>query len=176
MHDSQLEELSDLLSESNANANAGALLKRANTANTQVQAAMGRKSMRRAESFTMGSVTVEKEASLAAATTKFAGDPAVRELRALFDALDTDGDGFVDRKEWGGAVSKHRAAMSKFFGGSTLREVGSKFKVIDADGNNELSWEEFVEEAAKASETIAENKQRAIEQLCDILASNAANA
>ena len=42
---------------------------------------MRRKSMRRAESFTLGSVTVQKEAAVAGSMQKFAGDPAIRELR-----------------------------------------------------------------------------------------------
>lgn len=34
-------------------------------------------------------------------------------LKALFDALDVDGNGEIDSKEWGRAVSTHAETMSK---------------------------------------------------------------
>jgi len=70
------------------------------------------------------------------------------ELHELFLALDTDGDGQVDRKEWGHAVSKHHTSMAKFFGGSTLHEVGTFFNQIDHDHDEQIRWEDFVQEAS----------------------------
>lgn len=67
-------------------------------------------------------------------------------LRALFDALDTDGNGEIDSKEWGQAVSAHAATMAKFFGGdasSGLQSIGQAFRHIDADGSGTLTWDEF---------------------------------
>ena len=79
----QLEELSDILADTNANANGRELMDRARKASGQVDEARRRKSMRRAESFTLGSVTAQKEAAVAGSMQKFAGDPAIRELREL---------------------------------------------------------------------------------------------
>jgi len=65
------------------------------------------------------------------------------ELRALFEQIDTDGDGCVDSREWGRAVSRHGFAMSKYFGGVTPSQIGKAFRKIDADGSNTLTWDEF---------------------------------
>lgn len=67
-----------------------------------------------------------------------------RELKGLFDSLDTDADGQVSGHEWGRGLAQHRPLMSKFFGGSSKAEVGAAFKRMDADGSRGLSWGEFV--------------------------------
>uniref|UniRef100_A0A7S2I9M3 EF-hand domain-containing protein n=1 Tax=Haptolina brevifila TaxID=156173 RepID=A0A7S2I9M3_9EUKA len=78
-------------------------------------------------------------------------DPrASEELRALFRALDTDGDGRVTRKEWGRQLSQHREAVAHAFGGKTMDELGRVFKRLDADSSGDLSWEEFEGGAALA--------------------------
>jgi len=67
-------------------------------------------------------------------------------LKALFDALDVDGNGEVDSREWGRAVRTHADTMSKFFGGDAskgLQHIGKAFKTIDKDGSGTLSWDEF---------------------------------
>ena len=66
------------------------------------------------------------------------------ELRALFDKLDKNGNGTVDKKEWGRALSANREAMAKFFGGETMAEIGKQFKRIDVDKSGDLSWEEVM--------------------------------
>ena len=67
-------------------------------------------------------------------------------LKALFDALDTDGNGEVNSKEWGRAVTTHAETMAKFFGGdaaSGLKHIGAAFKRIDKDNSGTLTWDEF---------------------------------
>jgi len=76
-------------------------------------------------------------------------DEGKASLRALFDALDGDGDGRVDKKEWGRALGKNAALMGSYFGGATMGEIGSAFRRIDGDNSDDLSWEEF--EAAARS-------------------------
>jgi len=67
-----------------------------------------------------------------------------KELKALFDALDKDGDGKVTSKEWGSAISKNKEILAKFFGGASIKEIGAAFKRLDADGSKDLTWDEFV--------------------------------
>jgi len=73
-----------------------------------------------------------------------------KELKALFESLDKNGDGRVTGKEWGSAVSKNKDMMSKFFGGKDLKSIGKAFKTIDADGSGDLTWEEFVSGSKRA--------------------------
>jgi len=74
------------------------------------------------------------------------------DLEALFKTLDKDGNGTVDKKEWGKAVSKNRKKLAKFFGGATMREIGEQFKRIDADDSGDLTWDEFVAGVKKLAE------------------------
>jgi len=66
-----------------------------------------------------------------------------RALQELFAALDADGNGVIDAKEWGKAVSKQASVMSHFFGGDDLAAIGKAFSKIDADGSGTLTWDEF---------------------------------
>lgn len=66
------------------------------------------------------------------------------ELRALWDTLDTNGDGVVSSKEWGQKVAKEKELMAKYFGGKNLKQIGKAFNRIDADGSGDLTWDEFV--------------------------------
>ena len=78
--------------------------------------------------------------------------------QALFDELDADGNGSVDRREWGRAVAKHAEALNtSLFGSisgggmhskweasqSQLAAIGKAFNKIDADGSGTLTWDEF---------------------------------
>lgn len=74
-----------------------------------------------------------------------------KELKTLFDQLETDADGRVDRKEWGKCVAMNRDALVDFFGKASLREINSGFKRIDLDGSDSLTWNEFVVSARVAS-------------------------
>lgn len=65
------------------------------------------------------------------------------ELKALWDALDKDGDGTVTSKEWGKGVAEHWKTISKFFGGVSQKKVGKLFKELDADHSGDLTWSEF---------------------------------
>ena len=85
----------------------------------------------------------ETVASLRAQLARQACD-AKKELKALFDALDKDGDGKVTSKEWGSAISKNKEILAKFFGGASIKEIGAAFKRLDADGSKDLTWDEFV--------------------------------
>lgn len=69
-------------------------------------------------------------------------------LKALFEDLDVDGSGEVDKKEWGKAVRAHAGTMAKFFGGAaasehTLKSIGEAFNKIDKDKSGTLTWTEF---------------------------------
>ena len=72
-----------------------------------------------------------------------------RALRALFDALDVDGNGHVDSKEWGRAVAKHAELMAEQLGSqlggqeSALKAIGQAFKKIDTDRSGTITWDEF---------------------------------
>jgi len=73
----------------------------------------------------------------------FKSEEGKAELKALWDALDKDGDGTVTSKEWGKGVKDNWKAMGKFFGGTTIGEVGKAFKALDTDGSGDLTWDEF---------------------------------
>ena len=67
-----------------------------------------------------------------------------KELKALFDTLDKDGDGRVTGKEWGSAVKKNKDVLQKYFGGKDMKAIGKAFKRLDTDGSGDLTWDEFV--------------------------------
>lgn len=81
--------------------------------------------------------------ALKAVIDMYATEEGKAELKALWDALDKDGNGSISSKEWGKGVAKNWKTMSKFFGGCTKGEVGALFSKIDTDGSNDLTWEEF---------------------------------
>jgi Ca2+-binding EF-hand superfamily protein len=88
------------------------------------------------------------------------------ELRALFDKLDKDKNGTVDKKEWGKAVYRNKETLSKYFGGETTAEIGKRFNCIDANQSGDLTWaeikqaaEEHAEEQKQAA-TVLQSKQR----------------
>ena len=87
--------------------------------------------------------------------TALRSEEAQKELRALFNTLDTDKDGKVTSKEWGGKVKQNQAVLQKFFGGSTTAQVARVFKEIDLDDDKKLTWEEFVAAVDKRSEELA---------------------
>ena len=72
-------------------------------------------------------------------------------LLRLFTTLDTDGNGFISKKEWGRAVANPeiREQLSSFFGGVSAAEIGSAFTMIDADQSGTVDFGEMVA-AAKA--------------------------
>jgi Ca2+-binding EF-hand superfamily protein len=69
-------------------------------------------------------------------------DQDLTSLKSLFDKLDIDSSGTVDKKEWGHALSQNKEALAKFLGGETLSEIGKQFNRIDADQSGDLTWEE----------------------------------
>lgn len=73
-----------------------------------------------------------------------------KELKALFDTLDKDGDGRVTSKEWGSAVFKNKEVLAKYFGGKDVKAIGKAFKRLDADGSGDLTWDEFVSGSQRA--------------------------
>ena len=77
-------------------------------------------------------------------------DAAFRELRALFTALDKDGSGTVDKKEWGKGVARNQLALAKYFGGAGVEALGRAFRSLDVDGSGDLCWEE-IEVGARAA-------------------------
>ena len=68
---------------------------------------------------------------------------AKKELKELWDRLDSDADGKVTGKEWGSKVYAEQEMMSKFFGGTDLPSIGKGFNRIDKNGDDLLTWEEF---------------------------------
>jgi hypothetical protein len=72
----------------------------------------------------------------------FADEYALVPLRKLFDKLDKDSSGTVDKKEWGRSLSQNKELMAKYFGGETMAEIGKQFNCIDADQSGDLTWEE----------------------------------
>ena len=60
-----------------------------------------------------------------------------RDLRTLFQSIDKDGSGKVDREEF---CSYLRVAEPKM----SVEEVNTLFDAIDQDGNQEISFLEFV--------------------------------
>jgi hypothetical protein len=64
------------------------------------------------------------------------------ELSALFDKLDKDSSGTVDKKEWGRSLSQNKELMAKYFGGESMAEIGKQFNRIDTDCSGDLTWEE----------------------------------
>jgi Ca2+-binding EF-hand superfamily protein len=66
-----------------------------------------------------------------------------KEMQALFDKLDKDGDGKLSSREWGRSLFRNKDALNKYFGRANLRELGQMFSKIDANGNDSLSWDEF---------------------------------
>ena len=91
------------------------------------------------------------DAATAALVSAFNTDAGYAELKALFAKLDKDGDGTVNSKEWGSAVSKNKELLSKFFGGASAKEIGQAFKRLDTDGSGDLSWDEFEAGAERLS-------------------------
>ena len=72
------------------------------------------------------------------------------EFKALFDSLDTNGDGALSSKEWGSGIGKKwneddafKETMQKYFGGATIGAVASQFSKINADGDEKMTWEEW---------------------------------
>lgn len=66
-------------------------------------------------------------------------------LRAVFYAMDKDGNGVIDGKEWGKALRDPEVlgVLRQHFGqGATLAEVGAAFKSIDVDGSGSIDFDE----------------------------------
>ena len=80
-----------------------------------------------------------------------------RELRELFDEIDTDGGGTLDRGEIKALADKLGVAMSK-------RELDLAMKEMDEDGSGEVDFEEFAEwwpqQEAKNSALVAAMNDR----------------
>ncbi|XP_013415553.1 troponin C, skeletal muscle [Lingula anatina] len=53
----------------------------------------------------------------------------------IFGLLDTDGDGFISREEFGGALGNH--------GSETEAEIDAEFDKMDANNDDKISPEEF---------------------------------
>ena len=66
------------------------------------------------------------------------------DLRAAFDAFDTDGSGFLDKSEL-------KNAFKDFKGGLTDAEVDVLMAAADTNGDGEVSFEEFVALVNKVS-------------------------
>ena len=83
--------------------------------------------------------------------------PKERGLRELFDEIDTDGGGTLDRGEIKALADKLGVAMSK-------RELDLAMKGVDEDGSGEVDFEEFAEwwpqQEAKNSALVAAMNDR----------------
>lgn len=85
----------------------------------------------------------EVKMAAAAKTTRFCGCCVYEQdivmvqqqkLRAAFDLIDTDSDGFIDKRELGQLFQALNMDSTK---------VGATFKIIDTDGDLKISFEEF---------------------------------
>ena len=76
----------------------------------------------------------------------------IRDLHAVFDAIDKDGSGALDHDEFGQAMHRMGLGLSK-------AQVASIIQRIDSDGNGEIDYEEFAAELAKPVEENAEEKK-----------------
>jgi Ca2+-binding EF-hand superfamily protein len=83
-------------------------------------------------------------------------------LKNLFDKLDKDSSGTVDKQEWGRALSQNKEALAQYFAGETLSEIGKQFNRIDADQSGDLSWAEV--ESAVADQRTQSAAQQAAQQ------------
>ena len=88
-----------------------------------------------------------------------ASEEGRKELRALFDTLDVDGDGEVTKREWGRALSKKKELLTKYFGGASMAELGKAFNRLDTDGSGGLSWEEFCSGAEVMGVVVSQQQQ-----------------
>jgi hypothetical protein len=66
---------------------------------------------------------------------------AIPEIRRLFNELDADGNGTIDRREIQIADEKIKAKLGKVLETDDLLEL---FEILDEDGNGDLDIEEFV--------------------------------
>lgn len=82
-------------------------------------------------------------------------EEGVAKLKALFNELDTDGDGGISSKEWGSSIRKKQKELSKYFGGSSLKSIGKLFSVVDGDGDDSISWKEFLAMAQARGKAVA---------------------
>ena len=87
------------------------------------------------------------------ADAELASYPDQSNLRALFEMLDKDKSGGVSANEWGRNLHDNKDAMAKHFGGNpdVLSTIGRLFSFADADGDDNLTWDEFLALAKKAS-------------------------
>ena len=76
----------------------------------------------------------------------------IRDLHAVFDAIDKDGSGALDHDEFGQAMHRMGLGLSK-------AQVASIIQRIDSDGNGEIEYEEFAAELAKPVDEDAEEKK-----------------
>ena len=90
---------------------------------------------------------------------------AVAELKTVFDKLDKNGSGTIDKKEWGKALKENYDTLSVLFGGASIADLGKKFNIIDEDGSGDLSWKEVTSacvlelDAGAAGEAAPEEKK-----------------
>lgn len=73
-----------------------------------------------------------------------------KDLRALYDGLDTDGDGKLTADEWSSGLMASEEVLIKYFSHGDAISKGDHllvFEKLDADGNGTLSWEEFLQGA-----------------------------
>jgi len=88
------------------------------------------------------------------------------DLRKLFDTLDQDRSGAVEKKEWGKFLQANRETLAAALGGVSLRQLGEMFRSIDSDGEGTVTWEEF-SVAAAAATTAAEVEAAHLKALRD---------
>lgn len=80
-------------------------------------------------------------------------------LKKVFFSMDKDGNGAVDKKEWGKQLSKFKEALGEFFSGCSISELGRKFNSIDANDDGRLTWDEIQNAIFMESEKKEEDKE-----------------
>ena len=80
-----------------------------------------------------------------------------KELRSLYEALDSNADGAVTIEEWIAGVERIREQPQPWIGPLTNKaEIAAAFKRLDADSDGLLTWEEFTGGAERYREAAAE--------------------
>lgn len=94
----------------------------------------------------------------------------VQELKALFAAMDKDGDGNVSIFEWADKVKGHATELSKYFGGASVEEVSKRFASADTDRSGGLTWAEIESMATRTTKQRAATARTGLDELKTLFA------
>jgi len=102
-----------------------------------------------------------------AAATRLAEEKALAQLRAIFDGLDADGDGAVDKTEFQARLEKDGEddSLGRVIEQASLNPEWSVLECLDTNKDGRVTWDEFEAHLRKAAiEVVLEDM--AIHQCC----------